>query len=625
MIRRPTLATASSAALVTATVSADLTADPATRELSGIVVPFGKPGRTSAGALTFTAGSLTWSDPSRVKLLREHNQGGIVYGYALELIERPEGLWGRFAVADGPAGDEALAEAAAKLRDAFSVGVELDETTKQRLARARGAAVAGAGQLREVSLVAVPAFDDARMGAAADLTTATTNTTSTAPREDTPTMNEQQKRRLAALRAQETMTQAEAAELSQLAALEGAAPAAGEPAPAAAPAGDAAPAATATASTALATAGAVAGPVAVPAVAGAAVVTATPSTYGFSGDSEHSVVTDLMAASLRGDGAAAERVEKFNAELRDGNPASLHAFVTAAATRDDIDGAGTDLPSMFQPNQNRPDLMRALVDVKRPMVSRLTRTPITNAQPFSIPKVGEYEGVGDHTEGTAHRAAGSLSLGGDTVQPRATSGAWEASRELLDAANPALDAIAARAMLRDYQRQTEGKVAALFAARAAQQDSTRYNVAELIKLRRAMLDFVNDDDEAGNFVALSKGMLGLFAEEVDATDRPQLPFIGASNAVGTLKPGAAGFTVDSVEPFRAARLDGALGTTGGVGGVMARTEGIIWAESNVLQFRFDEVKGPGVIKLALWAYSGAAILDTADVQIIRAGAAPVGG
>jgi hypothetical protein len=116
-------------------------------------------------------------------------------------------------------------------------------------------------------------------------------------------------------------------------------------------------------------------------------------------------------------------------------------------------------------------------------------------------------------------------------------------------------------------------------------------------------------------------MLGL---DTDTTERPQLPFIGPVNAQGTMKAGYTGVAIDGVELFRAARLDAGVADANVVGspGFLARSEGLLWAESNVLQFRFDEVLGPGVVKFALWAYSGAAVLDTDDVAILSTGADP---
>ncbi len=646
----PKLVTASTGPSLVLAAPGQPAVDTEARTISGLIVPFGKAGQTSGGRLRFKAGSLTWSDVRRVKLLREHDQRDVL-GYATELTERTDGpqgpgVYATFHVPEGDNGDRALAEAQNGLRDAFSVGVQLDDATLQRLRRAQvGATVDAAGALRETSQVSVPAFDDARVAAAAgaDLVvsawTATTPDTSaagagTTHQEGTIPMNEKQRRRLAQLLAQASRTDAENTELGQLTGL---ATAAGVTITGATITGDletdAGDAAAETdeadaAAGGTAQAGAhtiivnAAGPAVVPAVAGAAVVTSEPSTYDFSGG--HSLVRDLFDGAQRRNAEAQERVERFNAELREGNEASVAALATAAATRGDVDGVGTDLPNVWQPNGNRPDLMRALVDVKRPIVSRLSRVPITNAQPFSIPKVGEFSGVGPHAEGTPHRPAGTLSLSGDTVTPTATSGAWEVSRELLDAATPALDRIAVRAMLRDYQRQTEGKVISLFDVLAADPTAHRYGVNRALALRSAMLNFVNDDDEPGDLFVLSKGLLGIIAEDIDAMDRAQLPFVGHSNALGSVSAGYTGLTIDGHELVRSARLDAGIADANVAGsvGVLARAEGILWAESSVQQFRFDEVLGPGVIKLALWAYSGAAILDTDDVQIINSGADP---
>lgn len=635
-INLPPLARASTGPSLVLASPGQPAVDPEKRTISGLIVPFGKAGQTSGGRLSFKPGSLTWADARRVKLLREHDQRDVL-GYATELVEKQDGpqgpgLYGTFHVPadDNGNGDRALAEAANGLRDAFSVGVQLDDATHHRLRRAQpGATVDAAGALRETSQVSVPAFDDARIAAAsgADLVVSTWTTATTDPsaagagntrQEGTPMFTDEQRRRLAQLLAQASLTPAETTErdlLQQLATAAGVTVTAADHVATGDPTGT--PAAPATAA-----AGTDTGPTTVPAVAGAALVTAEPSTYTFSDG--HSIVRDLFDGAQRRDADAQERVERFNAELREGNPASLAALATAAATRGDVDGAGTDLPNVWQPNGNRPDLMRQLVDVKRPLVSRLSRVPITNAQPFSIPKVGEFSGVGDHTEGTPHRAAGTLSLSGDTVTPTATSGAWEVSRELLDAATPALDRIAVRAMLRDYQRQTEGKIVALLDVLAADPTQHVYGVNTALALRKAMLGFVNDDDEPGDLFALSKGLLGIIAEDVDGMDRAQLPFVGHSNALGSVNAGYTGLTVDGHELVRAARLDAGVtdANVAGSVGVLARTEGILWCESAVQQFRFDEVLGPGVIKLALWAYSGAAILDTDDVQIINSGADP---
>jgi hypothetical protein len=130
------------------------TLDDADRALTGLAVPFGVPGRTSAGLLTVPPGTVRVpADLRRVKLFTEHGRATPI-GYATAAADDPAGLRMTFRVARTPDGDTALLEAAEGVRDALSV--ELD------------AAVVKAGALVSADLVgvavtSVPAFADARL------------------------------------------------------------------------------------------------------------------------------------------------------------------------------------------------------------------------------------------------------------------------------------------------------------------------------------------------------------------------------------------------------------------------------------------------------------------------------
>lgn len=564
--------------------------DTAARTISGLAVPFGPVGATSGGQLRFAAGALSWSNPRRVKLLREHDQRDAV-GYARELVELTAaevdarmtaagaeplglpGLWATFHVPEGPAGDAALAEAANGLRDALSVGVQLDAATFDRLRRAAraGGAVEGSGQLRETSLVSVPAFDDARVGAVAahaDLTVsswsrASADSTTDQPDTDTPgeTVPEQP--------TEPTPT-----------------PVVPTPQPTAPeqPTVPAQPVTTAAAA-----------PLA---VAGAALVTSEPSTYTFAADGP-SLVSDAWAARMRGDGEAAERLHRFNAELLGGNTASGMALA-AVLTSTDVETQAAD--GGFFGTTRLP--IREAIDRGRPLLSRVSTVPIRNAQPFLLPIEGEFDGVADHTEGTAHVPEGTLTLGDATMSPKATSGAYRISREVVDSSNPAIDRIALRAMLRDYRRKTEGKF--LTALTTAAGVGTA--VAGPVALDLALLQFGPDgSDDEPTWVAASKTALANLASYLDGDGRQLLPAVGPSNAPGTRRAGTTGYSIGGAELVKAASITGT--------DVLAVDEqGVLVAESAVQTFRFDEVEGPGVVKLALFAYFGAAVLESAAVE-----------
>lgn len=554
------------------------TASSAERTIEGIVVPFGPAGRTSGGLLTFGAGSLTWNPekPGRVKLLVEHDQGRAV-GYAEALEERAEGIWARFKLPEGdPEADRALTQAANGIRDAFSVGVMLDEATHLNLRRARNAAVKGSGVLREVSMVSVPAFDDARVGGS--IAASSDQLVVSGWTDDTT-----------------TTTTTEGNTMPDTTATEPTTAAAEEPTTAASSTSSPAPV-TAASSTS--------SPEPVRAAAGsAAVVASEPAAYSLDGQG-HSLVRDAFNARMMGDHDAADRLRRFNAELAGNNPASVMALTTAAAE------STTTAPNVF-PTINRPDLMRAMVDAHRPLISQVTTIPLTSANPFTIPTVGEFTGVAEHTEGQAHAAEGDLVFGGDTVTPRATSGAYRITRELIDSSNPILDRIAVRKMLKDYRRVTELKAWTVWTSGL----TATASINTVAKLDAELDTFINTDEETADFVALSSGYLTSLKGDVDGDGRPHLARYAPINATAELTGSRTGL----VAVFGDTKAIRAGSVTAGQAAII-REAGVLWAESPVQQFTFSEVEGPGIVKLALWGYSAAARLDDADVQLVKFGA-----
>jgi hypothetical protein len=255
-------------------------------------------------------------------------------------------------------------------------------------------------------------------------------------------------------------------------------------------------------------------------------------------------------------------------------------------------------------------MLRA-VDLGRPIISRLNRVPITNAQPFLVPIEGDFTGVADHVEGTPHVAEGTFTLADAPVTPRAVSGAYRVSRELADSTNPAIDQIVLRAMLRDYRRVSEQKVIDVLMAADA---TPTINVNTAMELRAALVGFINDDDEGADFAAVGRTLLAALYADVDTTGRPMLAGVGSLPSAGTARPGYTGLGVDGTEVIRSSRLPVDRG-------VLVRAAGVLFVESNVQQFRFDEIEGPGILKLALWAYVGAAVLEADAVEEITSAAA----
>lgn len=136
------------------------TASVSSRTIDGIATVYGVRAHASV-PLVIEAGSIEIPTPtSRVKLVLDHDTTQPV-GLLAEYTDAPDQLRTKFTVPPGEAGDRALTEAANGLRDGLSVGLDLaddgytfDEDGYVHVTRAT---------LREVTLCAVPAYDDARL------------------------------------------------------------------------------------------------------------------------------------------------------------------------------------------------------------------------------------------------------------------------------------------------------------------------------------------------------------------------------------------------------------------------------------------------------------------------------
>ena len=135
-----------------------LTASASTRTVSGDIIEYGVVGHTSLGPTIFVgAGSITAPAPlSKVKMLVQHDTERSV-GFLQDIADDGQRTRATFKVPEGAEGDDALTKAANGTRDSFSVGVHVQEYSFDE----DGNLLVHASQLKEVSLVTIPAFENA--------------------------------------------------------------------------------------------------------------------------------------------------------------------------------------------------------------------------------------------------------------------------------------------------------------------------------------------------------------------------------------------------------------------------------------------------------------------------------
>ena len=130
--------------------------DAGRRIISGIVVPFGTVGNTSAGPVIFEAGSIEIGDPKSIKLLAQHSASDPI-GRAMSFQESATEIRGQFKVSASQKGSDYLVMASEDLISGLSVGVEVIASKPGK----DGTLYVQRATLKEVSLVESPAFTQA--------------------------------------------------------------------------------------------------------------------------------------------------------------------------------------------------------------------------------------------------------------------------------------------------------------------------------------------------------------------------------------------------------------------------------------------------------------------------------
>ena len=125
------------------------------REISGKIVPMGtgEIGHTNLGDYTFAANSIEIADPSKIKLLSQHDLKKPI-GRMTAAEVRQDGIYATFKLSRSTGGNDALIMAQEGLVTGLSVGAEIIASQPSK----DGYTVVSQARLKEVSLVTVPAF-----------------------------------------------------------------------------------------------------------------------------------------------------------------------------------------------------------------------------------------------------------------------------------------------------------------------------------------------------------------------------------------------------------------------------------------------------------------------------------
>lgn len=594
-------------------------ADAERRIIEGTVVPYGpnaiaiKNGRR----WRFQQGSLVLAVPedvSRNKLLRDHDNAQ-AQGPLVHHEDGPTGMFARYRVGRGADGDRTLAEAEDKVKDGFSVGVDIHEWTPDPLNQGVDLVSVGGATWYETSVLALPAFTGARVTRVAatrdtgrdtvadDDTTTTDATEGVAPVSAPP----------ATVQLSNDTIQALLLNPATRNAMIGI------------PAEQAKPATTTFGLTPEVMAAVLAAPggrellLGLPAPEQRPTVDPTRRTastqvrekpvYQFDrrgnlGKGQFDFSSDVISGLRDRDAEALDRAQTF---VRQQFEAQMNAQFVAQADA-----------TALNPSVNRPDLYVDQQEFDYPIWSTVNKGTIADATPFVLPKFNTSSGlVAAHVENT-EPTPGVFTATAQTITPSAVSGKVEISREAWDqGGNPQLSGLIWRQMTRAWFEALEASAVALLeasapttitittaAANAALEASLTSQLAPLQYIRGGfrMRDFFVQVD-------LYKALIAA----TDTAGRKLFPFLGASNATGTTNDFFSSILVAGLT----ARPAWALAATGAVTAnsfLFDRGDVSGWATAP-MRLTFDNI-AVAKVHVGIWGYKALAITDLTGVRKI---------
>jgi HK97 family phage prohead protease len=544
--------------------------DAEARTVTGLAVPWGQTALFQGRRYRFAKGGIKYSAVNRIKLLRDHITSSAL-GKCTRLWETDEGLMATFKVSPGPAGDAALALAADEVLDGLSVGVDWRQSDLRPDPLNAGALLVTRSALREVSLTAVPAFDDSRLtSVTASRNGGTMHVCEHCHAELTPGVAHTCPTPAAAAAAAVTLSDDQFTALMN----RGAPPAAAEPVE---------PRPTVNPTT-------------------AATFVSEPAPYRFDRQGNlhagsHDFGRDVIAGLRDGDQAAYDRAM---------------GFVSAQ-----FDVVTTNVNEL-NPTRNRPDMYVDQRAFQYPIWNAINKGTLSDITPFTFPKFSSASGlVGAHTEGV-EPTSGAFVTTLDTVTPTAVSGKAKISRETWDqGGNPQIGNLIWRQMLKGWFEALEAAaVAVLDAASPTQIDFSgspglaNDDLDQALTAALAGLQFIR----GGFTMDTAFAQIDLFKALVAATatdGRRLYPALGPANANGTVRGRWSGVDVNGVA-FLPAWALAATGTVSASSYLFDREDVHGWA-SPPRRLTIDNTEVANVY-IGIWGYKATVISDLAGVR-----------
>lgn len=317
---------------------------------------------------------------------------------------------------------------------------------------------------------------------------------------------------------------------------------------------------------------------------------------------QHSFVGDQYRSAKMGDKAAAERLNKYSSIMveRAKSDQHLRAVLGAGAT---TLGAGL-VPPVWLAEDFAPVFHKRLR-----LATKLRQVPWAGPFAWTIPVAGTVAKTSSTVEGI-NATITNPGYGTITVTPTDITGFAEVSRQMLEASNPAVDAVIWGDMLGDFYDNAEILVIAALTAQSGTNTATVsagiLSTTDIIAQRAGILDGIVAiaDAPAGDpdiFCGTSARWTS-YLKLVDTTGRPLIlaQAYPAQNPIGT---GDASQTFAGGFQGRLESLSVITSPSVGAStGFILNSQEHLFSISPPMQFQFEQPVGPALVRIGVWGY-----------------------
>ncbi|MBB4689822.1 phage major capsid protein [Amycolatopsis jiangsuensis] len=216
----------------------------------------------------------------------------------------------------------------------------------------------------------------------------------------------------------------------------------------------------------------------------------------------------------------------------------------------------------------------------------------------------------------------------DTLTPVTKAAYQDVSRQLLDSSSPAVDSLIFGDLHAAWDAVVESLVCAAILAGGTATGATFATEAAfstdadaIDAVIDAQTEVAGDQRGPADLAVMNFRRFGAYRKLKDSTNRPLMPVTryGPANASGALGNQLVG-DIEGVDVIASAGVPTAYAEKYAV----LRRQAVMLAESDVLDFSYEQVVGPSAVRMGIWGYVGALVRNPNSVAVLTVTAATAG-